>query len=274
MQTGYDLDSSAPATVELQNSYDERSIPCASMPNAQLDIAYGPHPKNRLDIFPASPEAPALVFFHGGYWRAGSKESRRFPAVEWNARGVSWVVVGYRLLPEFSLHQVVEDACSSVEWLLANAEKHGISSTRLHLVGNSAGAHLAAMAAAGIKAMDRLQGNDIKSLTVVSGLFELSPLIDTAANEWLRLTPRTARELSPARNPLPKELPLLVLWGGHETEEFKRQSIDFANICRASGNAVQTAESADANHFQIIGEFGTPETPVFDRLEDLVSSSM
>ena len=274
MHTGYDLDSSKPATLDLQISYEERSIPCASMPNAQLDIAYGPHPKNRLDIFPAAPEAPALVFFHGGYWRAGSKESRRFPAVEWNARGVSWVAVGYRLLPEFSLHQAVGDACSSVEWLLANAEKHGICSTRIHLVGNSAGAHLAAMAAAGMKAADRTQGNDIKSLTVISGLFELSPLIDAAANEWLRLTPRIARELSPARNPPPKELPLLVSWGGRETDEFKRQSIDFANICRASGNEVQTAVSTGADHFQIVGELGTPGTPLFNRLEGLVSSSM
>ncbi|MDE0110802.1 MAG: alpha/beta hydrolase [Albidovulum sp.] len=274
MQTGYDLDSSKPATVELQISYEERSIPCAGMPNAQLDIAYGPHPKNRLDIFPAAPEAPALVFFHGGYWRAGSKESRRFPAIEWNARGVSWVAVGYRLLPEFSLRQAVGDACFSVDWLLANAENHGICSARLHLVGNSAGAHLAAMAAARTNARNRRRGNEIKSLAVVSGLFDLSPLINAAANEWLRLTPRIARELSPSRNPPPKDVPVLVSWGGRETREFKQQSIDFANICRASGNAVQTAESANADHFQIIGEIGTPGTPVFDRLEGLVSSSM
>ena len=46
-----------------------KSTPC------QLDIAYGDHPRERLDLFfPGDPEplrdAPIHAFIHGGYWNA------------------------------------------------------------------------------------------------------------------------------------------------------------------------------------------------------------
>ena len=50
-------------------------------PAKQLDIAYGDGPNETLDIFPAAaPNAPVLVFIHGGYWRALDKSDHSFVA--------------------------------------------------------------------------------------------------------------------------------------------------------------------------------------------------
>src|SRR5262245_1798395 len=46
-------------------------------PPALLNVAYGPHERNVLDVWMAKSEQPApfLVFIHGGGFRGGSKEA-------------------------------------------------------------------------------------------------------------------------------------------------------------------------------------------------------
>ena len=199
----------------------------------------------------------------------GSKDSRRFPAPAWNRRGVAWVAVNYRLLPANTLADAVSDARAAVRWLADHAGPYGIDTGQLHVTGNSAGAHLAAMVAAADWGSEA-QRPAVASLAVVSGLFDLAPLISTAANEWLRLTPESANAMSPAfRLPSPT-LPVLVAWGGDETEAFSGQSQSFAQLCRANGNAVAVSRSPDADHFQIIGEYGAPGLPLFAEMSRLV----
>ena len=40
-----------------------------------LDLRYGPRERNTWDLFPAAdPNAPCIVFIHGGYWQRNSKD--------------------------------------------------------------------------------------------------------------------------------------------------------------------------------------------------------
>lgn len=267
--SGYDLDPTAPAAVALQAGYQRLSDQAAGLPGARLDLAYGPHPRHRLDIFAAGQGAPALVFFHGGYWRAGSKDARRFPAPEWCDRGVTWIAVNYRLLPESDLAEATADARAAVAWIAANAADLGLAPDALHLCGNSAGGHLAAMTAA--------QGwpgrPPVASLTAISGLFDLAPLVQVRADDWAHLTGDAIRDLSPIHQLPPPGLPMLIGWGGAETTEFEFQSRRYAEACRTAGNKVDVFTSPGADHFRIIGEFGQPGSPLFDRLERLVGST-
>lgn len=266
MENGYDLDPTTEAARALQAGYEARSAEATSLPGARLDIAYGAHPRQKLDIFSAGPNAPVLVFFHGGYWRAGSKDARRFPALDWTPRGISWVAVNYRLTPEHSLDDAVEDAKTAVAWLAQNGADFGIDAGQLHVTGNSAGGHLAAMAAA-------RGGASVRSLCAISGLFDLRPLVDAKGNDWLNLTDGTARDLSPINSLPPPELPVLIGWGGTETDAFKSQAAGYADACSAQGSPVEVFESPNADHFQIIGEYGRPDAPLFKRLEALIKSA-
>jgi len=210
-------------------------------------------------VFPAGSQAPALIFLRGGYWRFGSKDERRFPALAWHKRGVTWISAGYRLAPEASLAEIVEDALAVWDHVTDHAEALGIDPARIHLVGNSAGAHLAAMVAA--------QREGIASLTVISGLFDLEPLLQEEVNSVLRLNPDSAERLSPMHHLPPTDLPVTVCVGGDESAEFKWQSRIYAECCEVQGNPVQYVECPGQHHIGVIGECGAPGTPVFTCLE-------
>ena len=210
--SGYDLDVTTPRARAAQAAYASDSAALDDDPFAVFDVDYGTHARQRYDVFCAGDRAPAILFFHGGYWRAGSKEARRFPAPVWRTRGVVWVSAGYRLCPEARLAQSVEDARSALAHLAGNAGAFGIDPARIHLCGNSAGAHLAAMAAA--------SDTPVASLTVLSGLFDLTPLIYERAAAHLDLTLAMARELSPLLHLPPPSVPVTIGWGGEESQDF------------------------------------------------------
>ena len=269
MPTGYDLDMAAPGTLAVQADYERLSREVGKAAGASLDVSYGPHPRQSLDIFPAGRSSPGLVFFHGGFWRAGSKDARRFPASEWNRIGVAWIPVNYRLLPQHCLEDAVSDARSALAWLEGNSADHGVDPGQLHVTGNSAGAHLAAMAAAEV-CDGSWRRTGVASLSVISGLFDLIPLIGTPANEWLGLTAGSAAALSPIHSLPPCDLPVAVGRGGDETDAFAMQSRAYARACRSRGINAVSFVSPGKDHFQIIGEYGQPGSPLFRAIEQLV----
>src|SRR5262249_56976262 len=66
----------------------------------RLDLAYGPHPGERLDVFPArGPGAPVHVFVHGGYWQRLDKSDSSFVARGLQPSGVAGVGVKHPPIP-------------------------------------------------------------------------------------------------------------------------------------------------------------------------------
>lgn len=103
-----------------------------------------------VDIYvpPTAPvNAPALVVVHGGSWRGGGKGD--IPA--WNrwAAGQGYVVfdISYRLAPKAQFPAAVSDVKCAIGYVRRNAERFGVNPQRLGLVGRSAGAQLALIAA-------------------------------------------------------------------------------------------------------------------------------
>lgn len=272
----YEIDSKIPDRADIQARYGAASSDIAQRhPKAALDVPYGPDPRHKLDIFPAArANAPAILFFHGGYWTGGAKESRRFPASAWNELGVAWASVEYRLTPAVALDDVVNDVRAAVAWFHRNAGRFGCDPGKLHVCGNSAGGHIAAMlAAAGWQGALGVPADVVKSATAVSGLFELEPLRHTFVNDWLKLDDSAIARNSPQRFPPRAGLPLVVSWGGLESSEFARQSRDYASMCRGAGAQVTVADRPQANHLTIIGELGEPASPLFQAMAGLVSSA-
>jgi arylformamidase len=265
LNDAYEIDSKILDGAEIQARYAELSAAAAGREGAVLDVAYGANERQRLDVFAAPGEGcPAILFFHGGYWTGGAKESRRFPAEAWNARGVTWVPVEYRLTPAVTLDEVVNDARSAVTWFYANAARFGCDRDAIHVCGNSAGGHLVGMlVAGGWQERFGLPGDVIKSATAISGLFDLAPLRETFVNDWLRLDESSIARNSPIGLAPRKGQPIIVSWGGQESWAFHQQSQDYGDMCRRAGAAVSFVERREANHFTIIGELAEPESPLF-----------
>ncbi|MBO6949128.1 MAG: alpha/beta hydrolase [Rhodospirillales bacterium] len=113
-------------------------------------LSYGPHPRQTLDLYRPvenSGPLPTILFFYGGSWKGGHKEDYAFAGRALARAGFLVAVADYRVYPEIAFPTFVEDGAKAVRWLAENADAHGGKTTDIHLIGHSAGAHIAAMIA-------------------------------------------------------------------------------------------------------------------------------
>lgn len=250
----YNARASVPNCLDYLREYADASARARHALDARLSVAYGAHSDETLDIFPAAtPNAPVYFYLHGGYWRALSKDDSSFMAPAFHSAGATVVAVNYSLAPDASLDVIVDQCRRALAWIYHHAGQFHGDPARLHVSGSSAGGHLAAMLLAPGWHRDLgLPVDAIQSASVISGLFDLRPLVHTHINAWARLTAQTAQALSPQLHLPERDCAVLVAWGELETAEFKRQSLDYAAALTRHGLAVQPLEVAQADHFSIL----------------------
>ena len=192
-----------------------------------LDVAYGSDSTERLDVFSAAqPNAPVLVFVHGGYWRALDKRDFSFVAPPFNAAGAVVVVPNYALCPAVSVEQITWQVLRALQWTWRHATQYGGDPQRIVVAGHSAGGHLAAMALScrWKQVADDLPAQLVGGALSISGVFDLEPLRHAPFLQAdLRLTPASVKRLSPAFFPRPKGR-LYATVGALESDEFLRQN--------------------------------------------------
>jgi arylformamidase len=233
----------------------------AACPRAELDLAYGPGERERLDLFhpSAGGDAPLAMWIHGGYWQALDRGWASHCARGLNGRGVAVAVPSYPLCPAATLEEVVASIRAAALFL------HRRLGRRILAMGHSAGGHLAAMLlATDWRAIDpALPADLVPAALAVSGVFEVEPLLATTTGTALRLTAERARALSPRWMPSPGR-PLHCLVGGAESGEFIRQSRDFATAWKGSCEV-----APGANHFTVIAPFADPASGIVARAATL-----
>lgn len=239
-----------------------------------VTIRYGVTEQQTLDLFvPAGvAKPPVLVFFHGGYWQELSKEDSAFAAPQCLAHGIAYAAVGYTLAPAAALSDIVAECRAAVGWLGRLGDTMGIDPDRLVVAGSSAGAHLAAMTALSTP-LGAPGRNPVKGAVLVSGIYDLEPLIGTSIDAALSLDPVTAARNSPLRQPLKGFPPSLVCWGENETDQFKRQSRTFAQALQEAGTDCVEFETATRNHFDVILDLADPATLLGRRVLALIQST-
>ena len=118
----------------------------------RADVAYGPSPRQQLDIYTptATPPAagwPLVVFFYGGAWNSGSRTDYRFVGEALAAQGVLTLVADYRLYPTVRYPDFLLDSAQAVAFGLDHAARLGGDPRRVFVMGHSAGGYNAAMLA-------------------------------------------------------------------------------------------------------------------------------
>ena len=153
-----------------------------------------------------------------------------------------------------SLTEIVQENRQATAWLYTKAAMFGYNSEQIYICGSSAGAHLAMM----MLQTDwsdyiiNYQGNIIKGVCAISGIYDLQPLIDTYINEQLKMDITEAKKNSPIMLPLPKAVPIIIAFGENETNEFKLQSKKMYERLLTHGFEVQYKEIYGRNHFNVI----------------------
>jgi acetyl esterase/lipase len=124
-------------------------------PVQERSVSYGVAPDGtalELDVWGtgrgrSGPRRPAIVLVHGGAWTKGSRSS----LPDWNrwlnALGYEVFDVEYRLPPPARHLDEVGDVKAALGWLAANATHYHVDPARISVMGGSAGANLALLAA-------------------------------------------------------------------------------------------------------------------------------
>jgi len=93
-------------------------------------------------------ELPAVMYFHGGGWVVGDKETHFRIVCEIAAGvGATVVYVDYTRSPEARYPVAIEQAYAATQWVAQNGRQIGIDPTRLALFGDSSGGNMAAVVA-------------------------------------------------------------------------------------------------------------------------------
>lgn len=262
----YDARATVPDIAAELKAYRDASTPMYELTPSWRDVAYGSGPDETLDLFPVAgqPDAPLLVFIHGGYWRALHSQDSVFMAQQFTAHGVAVAAINYTLAPAATLEHIVRQCQRAVTWLLNDATRYGIAPQRTVLAGSSAGAHLAAMLLAPAwQAEYGLLPSSLQGGVLLSGLYDLEPVQRCLPNTWLNMSEQEAKALSPMHHLPAPRLPLYVAVAERDTSEFKRQSSDYANACSAQGNHVIWHEAPQRNHFNIVLDWMDPHSHLF-----------
>ena len=249
-----------------------------AFPESQVlrDISYrdgSDDEKHRLDLFlPQGTDWPVLVFIHGGGLNSGDKALRvggadvygnigRFYA----AQGIGVVLINYRLQPQVSWREQVQDVAHAMSWTWSHLETYGANIRRMFVGGHSAGAYLAARVAldpaplAGLGLSPRI----LSGVIAVSGAgFDLS---DSKTYELgHRLCDYEARfrcgdptenwkgEASPITYVAPGAPPFLILYAEGESKSLQRQSQRLHEALSRHGVRSDLVVVPGENHCRIV----------------------
>lgn len=166
------------------------------VPNLDKTVTYGTAPGGSqllLDVWPArgiaeSQLRPAMVMVHGGSWVAGFRSG----AGDWNEwfnqLGYDVFDIEYRMPPLARWRDEVGDVKCALGWVVTNAAKYHVDTGRISLMGRSAGANLALLAAYSMgdpELPPSCQAADVKVRSVINvyGPTDLALLYRTSGSQ-------------------------------------------------------------------------------------------
>jgi acetyl esterase/lipase len=202
---------------------------------------------------------PALVAVHGGGWQRGTRKDYRHWGRFLAGAGYALFAIDYRLAaPGVKMYpQSVEDVGAAVEYLRNSAAELNLDPARLGLIGDSAGAHLAALAA--------LTGTRVKAVVGIYGVYDMiqqwsHDLVarpqDQIVQHYLGVSATEDRRLYFEASPLSyavranNQTAFLLAFGTEdEIVDTPLQSIAFATALRQAGFYVRSVTVQSAPHF-------------------------
>ena len=246
LDAAYDNTSAVADSGERREAWVARSDAFRKRHADGLDLAYGPRPRNKIDLFRCgAAKAPLFAFIHGGYWQRNAKETFACMAAGPLANGMDVAFIGYTLCPEATLPEIVDEIAAAVRWLRREGPHRGAGEGRLVVSGWSAGGHLTATTLA----MDEVDAG-----LAISGIYDVEPCRLNYLNDKLKLTAEEAAKTSPLLHLPKKSAPVVLAYGTGELPELQRQSVAYHEARCAAGLSSELLPLAGLNHFSIMDE--------------------
>jgi arylformamidase len=225
-------------------------------------VAYGSSPIEMLDIYSTKrPNAPVMVFIHGGAWRAGSAADNCEPAELFVNAGAHLVVPDFCTVldADGSLFPMVEQIRRAVAWVYNNAASFGGDPNRIYIAGRSSGSHLGGVVLITDWQKDfGLPADLVKGALLSSGMYDLKPVRLSKRGAYVKFTDDMEETLSTQRHLAHINCPVVLAHGTYETPEFQRQTREFAAALKAAGKPVTLLVGEGYNHFEIPETMANP----------------
>lgn len=243
----------------------------------KADIAYGSHPRQKLDVYgPDRPTgaAPVVVVFYGGSWNSGDKTDYGFLGKALASRGFVAIIADYRLVPEIRFPAFIDDGAAAVAWASRNAQKFGGDPSKVFLLGHSAGAYIAAMIALDKTYLNKfdLSPAMIKGVAALAGPYDFLPLdVDVAKAAFGQAKYPTATQ---PINFASRNAPAMFLATGNaDTTVEPRNTYALADKLKQAGANVVVRSYPDVSHVGILLALSLPfrhQAPVLDDVSNFI----
>jgi acetyl esterase/lipase len=235
---------------------------------------------------PAKPRSPLIVWVHGGAWRSGSKSD--MPLGKLVEEGYAVASVDYRLSPEAKFPAQIHDIKAAIRFLRGHSSQWHVSSHKVVIAGDSAGAHLAALVGVsnghhdleGEVGNDRAESSDAQAIISFYGGSDLTTILKQSTPHGLSVRvpaldlllggqpddlPALARLASPVFHVNRHSPPLLLLHGDQDQQMPINQSLELWGAYKKVSAPVQLeivhgaahggAAFYDREHLAVVTEF-------------------
>jgi acetyl esterase/lipase len=242
------------------------------------DVAYGPQPRQRLDVYRPTRAAPAggwpvVVFIYGGSWNRGERADYRFVGEALASRGVLALVVDYRLYPQVRYPDFLGDCAQALAFGLRDAARMGGNPKRVFVMGHSAGAYNAAMLALDPRwlAATGHSPGELAGWIGLAGPYDFLPIKNPDAQPvfFHPEYPVGSQPIAYARRDAPP-----TFLGAASVDELvnpQRNSVGLAGRLREAGAPVTLKLYERVNHMTIAAAFARPLRWLAPVLDDVMA---
>ncbi|UOD30543.1 alpha/beta hydrolase [Massilia violaceinigra] len=243
-------------------------------------LAYGENARHRLDVY--SPEdagasAPVVVFFLGGNWTKGEREDYAFVGRALASRGMVAVIPDFRLHPEVSYPDFLDDSARAVAWTVREIARYGGDPKRLFVMGHSSGAYNAAMMALDAQwlAKQGMQPAALRGWIGLAGPYDFLPIENPVTKPVFHFpdTPPESQPINHARAGTPPAL--LIAANNDKLVDPVRNTRAMAARLRGKDVAVQELYFDKVSHATLVASIAAPLrflAPTLDSVEQFVKS--
>jgi acetyl esterase/lipase len=244
-----------------------------------------------LDIYApkSAKNAPVMVMIHGGGWSGGDKGNRglienKVPFFSEN--GFVFVSINYRLSPAVKHPAHIQDVAEAIAWVYDNIGKYGGEKDKIFVIGHSAGAHLAALAATDerrlkehkkdlsiIKGVILLDGAGYDIPMQMKGLSFFPGILNTMYEDAFTTDEAVQKDASPYYQIKKgtKIAPFLIFTAGSRIAS-QNQSEKLAKALKDAGTKAEVINDAAKNHGSINRDFGLPNEMITKKAKEFLDS--
>jgi arylformamidase len=261
LDDAYDQSVYAPNQPQLGKRRNANSAIVRKRLGEPKRFAYGSTPIESMEVWTtAKPNAPVMVFVHGGAWRVGLAKDHCYAAELYVNAGAHYAVLDFINVDQAGgdLMPMAEQIRRAIAWIGKNAAGFGGDPRRIYVSGHSSGGHLAGATLITDWAAFGAPADIVKGAVLCSGMYDLKPVRLSKRGAYVKFTDGMEDALSTQRHLARINCPAVVAYGTYETPEFQRQSRDFAAALKAAGKPVTLLVGEGYNHFEMPETFASP----------------